>query len=1277
MSKEQRIMKKTRKKPVLSALCSLFSVNRSLLTVLCSLLIVSCDIDPDFMQRIDDEIAWSNAARLTVVLNFPGSWGQGSITTIAENRRLGYDFDINFTPAQGYSIESWRAYKTDDIETYRDSQGVNWNWMQDAYPAAELIKMEDAIGALKWGKDKDIELISTPQSGFGTFVFKINITDNVTIVPLCNNAPEIKQTDPPMKEAGAALDNFPPTHTIIVELTSPVDHNTVRLEEDYIEIYARDLLNGEPTGTVIDLTESGYFTARWNAGLWRIIIEPTLEGASYVENKMLTVVLGKEIKNINDFSIAGINETQSISFSWKTNSLTTTDVIKLEAVYDEEEGTITVEWILSASHSARISYTVNNSQRRQLESETGTNVIMDIEEVQPLFTGGVRSGQEVSNIQRYDIWLQLHDAADDIYRDSGFPVTIWNFDGMKVSRANPAELINSAEDFRPVSAGGKIVTDAAGANKNYVLTRNIQISTHTPISNFQGSFYGNGHTVTISSLGGTGAERGLFGVATDALIRDLTVAYSNMTITAGNATHIGGIVGNATGNTSIINCIVRGANFSDTLSISAASLTAQEIRIGGIAGNFEGSGFIQNCRAALPVSYTSGGHDGEVRIGGIAGEIGEGGTANTLPINNGYTGGTAAQGPNVTLQRLLINGVTVSANVSADKNTRWGIISIGGAVGRSGRNTMNDVVYTNGTVSFGRSTSSTNYCGGLIGHSVLTSVTDCSFSGNIGTINNAQVLGQTYLGGLIGYNVTDQVGVYFINNCTIRTNIEFSGNNSKQVGGIIGWSDLSAGSIIITNCFFERGNIIVRGSATTEAGGFSGWLQGQHIMSNCGVIEGTINVNTSSGAIYVGGFTSDFRGHISNCFSNMNIITRSTTLSYVGGFIGVLGILSTDSSVSNCYATGTVFSVIESTPSDIFIGGLVGNIRARGEIRDSYALGNVLTDSRSGTGSVSVGGLVGGLSGVGITNSFSAGQVTAQSSSASSTIYAGGLVGNRTSGTISNSAALGTSVTVQTPGTRGVGRIYGSPTTNIGTNNFTRESMRVETSSVYNDNNPSVMNFSSVPVMLGIPTLGGSVSAASISGLTAADNGGMNLASVTMSAGGTASFAAGTGIISVSGIDLSSLTNTSLSLSRTFTLINSAGNSAIYRIEIRPGRNNTKIVFEEEEIEEHIYTLEEEDGEIILKKETITKTITVAKEIADPLTLADFIVSGPNLISTTMAAANAAGPYGRAVADSSFYNPSIWTNTAANGGLNFSVEHWNFSGVVREGFPRIRGLSGQ
>jgi len=680
------------------------------------------------------------------------------------------------------------------------------------------------------------------------------------------------------------------------------------------------------------------------------------------------------------------------------------------------------------------------------------------------------SGQPSSNIFRYDLEVRAYNATG--YKSEY--LTIWNFPGMSVNDTNRAELIETAGDF------SKIVLGSAGINKSYVLMNsNVVLSSHTPIGTstepFTGNFFGNGHTITISGWSwGTGTatpnDIGLFGAVTSTskiegentiiipvVIRDLTLEYSapviNKDVTA--LTRVGGITGNSTGNTSILNCIVRGVNPSNTLSVDAKSGNSQEIHIGGIAGNFEGSGFIQNCRAALSISYLSSGHSGEVYIGGIAGRTGQGSTNNKLRINNGYSNDSK----DFDINRLLINGVTISVNLNANKQNSRGVIGIGGAVGISNNNTINDVEFLDGTILFNKSSTGSDSLfdryGGLIGNSNNTNIINCFFSGNIGSVSN-QTGYLARIGGLVGDNTTTTVGEFYINNCTVRGNIELNNIRTIYVGGVIGRSsknDNTSISKIITNTFFE-GNITVRGSAAIYAGGFCGLFEhlGQHTKYNCGVLEGTIDVNTDGAAI-VGGFTSQFTGNISNCFSKIDIIANLFGLSNIGGFIGNL---ITGSVISSCYATGNILVIRDdSTTGQVnSIGGLVGTSGGNTTVSDSYALGNVFVNEQNGNTSIHVGGLVGSLGNNGsgdIINCFAAGQVIAQSRSGE--VHAGGLVGQMfvTGGSIRNSSALGVSVTAKTPhNSRNAGRIYGTPTSGMSNNNYARDDMRLEVSNDYN-----------------------------------------------------------------------------------------------------------------------------------------------------------------------------------------------------------------------------------
>jgi len=296
----------------------------------------------------------------------------------------------------------------------------------------------------------------------------------------------------------------------------------------------------------------------------------------------------------------------------------------------------------------------------------------------------------------------------------------------------------------------------------------------------------------------------------------------------------------------------------------------------------------------------------------------------------------------------------------------------------------------------------------------------------------------------------------------------------------------------ITDSFFDGGNITIGTSAEKSkadffaVGGFIGGMGGgktnpnpDHTIENCGALQGKIYINVD-GDVEVGGFTSQFSGDISKCFSLIDITVESKNSGRcnVGGLIGSLA--GTNSSIEKCYATGTVSVVTESKNKDSLlqsdyhsespsVGGLVGRLNAtiKGTINDSYALGNV-TLSDSGTFSpAAAGGLVGYNQGGLISNCFSVGTISAQSKNTQ--VFSGGIVGF-SQGTIQKTVALGASVTARGPVTytplatnedpspspesgRNVGRIYAA---NNGTNNYAIDTMKVGTGDYNPDPNVTV-----------------------------------------------------------------------------------------------------------------------------------------------------------------------------------------------------------------------------
>ena len=167
-----------------------------------------------------------------------------------------------------------------------------------------------------------------------------------------------------------------------------------------------------------------------------------------------------------------------------------------------------------------------------------------------------------------------------------------------------------------------------------------------------------------------------------------------------------------------------------------------------------------------------------------------------------------------------------------------------------------------------------------------------------------------------------------------------------------------------------------------------------------GVVGGLVGINQSSisncystGSVSgdsnsnsVGGLVGCNWGNISNCYSTSSV-SGGFNSQEVGGLVG-----ENDSTISNCYSTGQVSG---SNGSDS-VGGLVGN--SDGSIINCYSTGTVSGDSNSG----SVGGLVGDNGGS-ISNCYSTGTVSGGDNS----MWLGGLVGANWYGSISNCYSKG------------------------------------------------------------------------------------------------------------------------------------------------------------------------------------------------------------------------------------------------------------------------------
>lgn len=275
----------------------------------------------------------------------------------------------------------------------------------------------------------------------------------------------------------------------------------------------------------------------------------------------------------------------------------------------------------------------------------------------------------------------------------------------------------------------------------------------------------------------------------------------------------------------------------------------------------------------------------------------------------------------------VIRNMTIQ---SMDDNDIQIYAGLFGVMGENG--TIENIVLENVNVD-GR-----EYLGGLVGY-------------NMGTINNVSVTGNVtgsseYIGGLVGQNYEGS-----INNCSANVSVEGSG----AVGGLVG--ENNAGSM---NSCSVTGDIV---KGYNNVGGLAGISYEGAIYNSHAVIdiEGTDNV---------GGLVGYDAKIISNSYASGNVIGKAND---IGGLIGY----TNGGTIINSYATGNV------TGAGEYVGGLAGHISgiSHGAIRNSYATGDVFGKKDY------VGGLA-GFSDTEIHSCYATGNVTGIGD------YVGGLIGD-------------------------------------------------------------------------------------------------------------------------------------------------------------------------------------------------------------------------------------------------------------------------------------------
>lgn len=539
---------------------------------------------------------------------------------------------------------------------------------------------------------------------------------------------------------------------------------------------------------------------------------------------------------------------------------------------------------------------------------------------------------------------------------------------------NDSDADNKNEGFKSigVSADGKVTETTVNGEKKY---------------GFYGNFDGLDYNIFGLTINRDISNVGLFGVAHDANINNVTLVGGS--ITGGSV--VGSVVGAALGNTHITN------------ATNSASVTGNT-DVGGIVG-YSGNEIKDSDGGDLTVSNTKAQFTNLINTGSVQSngeDDGNNGIISNAGGLIGYMYNGTLDGNSYNLGNVSGNGYNVGGLVGhAEQSTIGdgtnlvynvldvtGAYNVGGIVGNmegsrvqnaenSGIITATDHYENEQGYSYHRAdgTNSNSQKVETIGLNISNVggiVGSASHSTIEGVLNTGDVSSSLYDDVNKGYvyytgaNVGGIAGSAVDTNITSATNRENNIRGAANVGGVAGYfANSNKGSYTVTNGINDGGNILATGGRydgnfVTETirgtkcqtqsfvignmGGVVGYMYGDNVYITASANRGTVHT------------IEDFTGAPPDNAKAANVggivgkIDRSTTKQTNG-----LGDKYENAAVSNSYNTGDVRGYTG-------IGGIAG-MMYNGEIAGSYNLGTLRTTRQAQEGTsvdpINMGGIVG------------------------------------------------------------------------------------------------------------------------------------------------------------------------------------------------------------------------------------------------------------------------------------------------------------------------------
>ncbi|MDR0856024.1 MAG: hypothetical protein LBM78_01290, partial [Clostridiales bacterium] len=523
----------------------------------------------------------------------------------------------------------------------------------------------------------------------------------------------------------------------------------------------------------------------------------------------------------------------------------------------------------------------------------------------------------------------------------------------------------------------------------------------TPIAAFYGFLDGKGHAVkgfkitNAAILTSAGLFAANYGTIKSLGVEDFVVDVGFGSGPAGSA---GGIVGDNCLGGLLQNCYAAGGSVSGVFYTGVGYSSGLTVRIGGLVGYNEGQ--IASCYAAVTVGNTVQPMNFNVWAGGLAGFGGQIESCyatgdvfafcGTHEYTSAHAGGLVGAGVFGVKNSFAAGNVTATIVSPAGNHSAnaGGLAGDGYFVGGAGQYGAEEQVITRSAMSGGPN-AGTNTCPTVPRASLQSQawVTE-----NLWTVESEMWTFEAGRYPVLNYARINE-GAEIATEAQLRAlqgkPLALDYKLTADITLSAAWTpiaDLTKGAT------FDGNGKTIGGLTFAEIEGSTGLFARNHgVIKNLGLVNLNVGPEAAVGFGSIGGLVGINDGSLRGCYAagQINLLSHEGAIATLAG--GLVG--ENNGQISACFAAVAMDVSTNIYFSWCYVGGLVGCNNPSGTLSDVFATGSVYARTGKGNSDATAGGLVGRNGGGTVTNAYATGAVAAVAASMDARASAGGVAG--------------------------------------------------------------------------------------------------------------------------------------------------------------------------------------------------------------------------------------------------------------------------------------------